>query len=293
MFHSPSIPTGYEPKPRSLLLHHSASPRREKVSDDLLKTLPGFSYSLVERRNFEKAFGSMLRSIGGVFLLKNVRRPNPDLVVHTSAPPSVKTAPRFFSPKLDRAALAAQNGPSVFYAEAAPYLSPEAKYGGGGLLMPSPVGDLYGAMPYTFNRQRTNVSDQVSTHSLQAPVHVAGRLPKAPVQVAGQPRHIPGYVPGKFKGRGYVPRANQSATPGYASVSRRSSAGPYLDAELMARHARATSQRPRFSVPALSSSHSVPGSRVARSGLSRWPGHVAVGTLGCQTTLYGVFPPGW
>jgi hypothetical protein len=145
MFHSPSIPTGYEPKPRSLLLHHSASPRREKVSDDLLKTLPGFSYSLVERRNFEKAFGSMLRSIGGVFLLKNVRRLNPDLVAHTSASPSVKIAPRFFSPKLDRAALAAQNGPSVFYAEAAPYLSPEAKYGGGGLLMPSPVGDLYGS----------------------------------------------------------------------------------------------------------------------------------------------------
>ena len=113
-----------------------------------------------------------------------------------------------------RAALATQSGVCLARSGVASYLSPEAKYARGGLPMPSPVDDFYESMPYTFNRQQTKVSDQVSTHSPKAPVQVAGHSPKAPVQVAGQSHQTPGYVPGQFKGRGYVPRAKQSATPG-------------------------------------------------------------------------------
>ena len=223
MFRSPRISTGYEPKPRNYPSPHSAPQRREKVHDDLIKVLPDFSYEMVSRKKFERALGRMLRGIGGAFMVKNISRPNPDHSVHMAASSTVGAGPRFFSPKLDRAELATQSGVSLARARVASYPSHQTKYAGGGLPMPSPVGDMYEATPHTYGHQQ-----------IQAPGHEPGHHSKS---------------------RGYTPRLTPSQAPGHAPghvpsydpVSRRTPTGPYLSSELVDRHTRATSQKSKYS----------------------------------------------
>jgi hypothetical protein len=77
MLNASGVSIGYEPNPRASVSLHAKPQRREKVSDDLIKTLPAFSFILVERKRFETEFCRMIRLIGGIYMIKNKSRKNP------------------------------------------------------------------------------------------------------------------------------------------------------------------------------------------------------------------------
>ena len=82
MFTTPGFSIGYEPNPQVSAPPHSVSQRREKVTDDLIKVLPAFSYGLFDRKKFETSLTRMIRTVRGAYLVKNKLRANPAHSAH-------------------------------------------------------------------------------------------------------------------------------------------------------------------------------------------------------------------
>ena len=89
------IPTGYEPKTQNnaTALYHPLANMR--ISDSLIKVLPEFSHSLLDRKRFREAFADMLKGIQGQFMMVNVRVARSELGKQQllAAPASEATAP--------------------------------------------------------------------------------------------------------------------------------------------------------------------------------------------------------
>jgi hypothetical protein len=200
MYSPPGVSTGYEPKPGASASLYGKPLRREKVSDDLIKVLPPFSYEMVQRKKFGQEFCSMIKLIGGVWMIKNRPRKNPAHNPHKGVNSAAGVPTCFISPKHDRNAKATQD---VAAAGVAAYPPHETKYVVGRHPMPSPVVGTAGVRPYA-NLQRTQRPGQVPGH---CPSHgyAPWLTPSAPGYVPGQRSTVPGYVPGLPPRQGQAP----------------------------------------------------------------------------------------
>ena len=106
------ITNGYEPKTLGNTQTLYSPLAGMRIPDSLIKVLPKFSHSLVDRRKFRENFPAMLKGIQGEFMMENVKVASSEFVDQRSlaSPGSKSTAQRFFSPRKERNAIAPEEG---------------------------------------------------------------------------------------------------------------------------------------------------------------------------------------